>query len=193
MPEEPEVDIDRLRDAIQEEVEHEGGSLLRGIALTTAILAAFAAVAALQAGDTANEALAAKTEATRLQSEASDKWAFFQAKGIKAAVQEASRNAYLAAAKEPPAELAANEQRYAAEQADIQKEAVHLEHSRDERSREADHLMHRHHGFANAVALFQVAIALGAISALTRMRVLWFGSMAIGLAGVVFLVTQLVS
>ena len=57
MPEGPEIETDKLHEAIHEELEHEGGSFLKRIALTTAILAAFAAVAALKAGATVNEAL----------------------------------------------------------------------------------------------------------------------------------------
>ena len=37
------------------------------------------------------------------------------------------------------------------------------EQARDRKSEEADRLLVRHHGFANAVALFQIAIALGAV------------------------------
>src|SRR5690242_16084313 len=79
MPETPEVDTDKLREAVHEELEHAGGSFLRRIALTTAILAAIAAIAALNAGSTANEALVLKTEATQLQAQASDQWAYYQA------------------------------------------------------------------------------------------------------------------
>src|SRR6202521_5336048 len=90
MPEEPELDIDKLHEEIHEEVEREGGVLLKVIALTTALFAALAAVAALLAGGTVNEALVLKTEATRLQAEASDQWADYQAKGIKSALRETS-------------------------------------------------------------------------------------------------------
>ena len=95
MPEGPEIETEKLHDAIKEELEREGGSFLRQISLTTAILAVLAALASLRAGATVNEALLLKTEATRLQSEASDQWAYYQAKGIKAAVQEASRAPWL--------------------------------------------------------------------------------------------------
>ena len=37
-----------------------------------------------------------KTEAARLQAEAAGQWTYYQTKGIKAAVQEASRAAWLA-------------------------------------------------------------------------------------------------
>src|SRR5579863_80849 len=183
MPEEIEVDTDKLRETIDEEMEKESGALLRTIALTTALFAALASVASLQAGGTVNEALELKTEAARLQSEASDQWAYYQAKGVKGAVAEASRNAWLAADKTPPEELPKNQERYTNEQHEIQEKARELEKQRDEKSGEADHLMHHHHFYAYSVALLQVAIALGAVAALTRKRLAWIGSTVLGLAG----------
>ena len=183
MPEGPEIDTDKLNEAIQERLEHDGGAFLRGIALSTALLAACAAIASLRAGATVNEALVLKTEATRLQAEASDQWTFYQAKGLKAAVQEASATSWLAMGKEPPAKYAEEQKRYKDEQVEISKQAKEKEHARDEKSKEADHLLHEHHGFANTVALFQVSIALGAVAALTRNRLVWFGSMGVGLIG----------
>ena len=192
MPEELEVDTDKLHEAIHEELEHEGGRFLRRIALTTAVLAAFAAVASLEAGSTVNEALLLKTEATRAQAEASDQWAFYQAKGIKAAVLEASRSAWLAQGKDAPAEAEQTIARYASEQEDIQKQAHEREQVRDDASAEADHLLTRHRGFAYAVTLFQIAIALGAIAALTRTQIVWVGSLLAGGVGIVlFLVPWL--
>ena len=186
MPEGPEVDTDKLHEAIQEELEHDGGTFLKRIALTTAILAACAAIASLRAGATVNEALVLKTESTRLQAEASDQWTFYQAKGIKAAVQDASATSWLAIGKEPPAKYAEEQKRYKDQQVEISTKAQEKEHARDEKSKEADHLLHEHHGFANAVALFQVSIALGAVAALTRNKLVWFGSMGAGLIGLAF-------
>ena len=158
---------------------------MKRIALTTALLAALAAIASLKAGATVNEALVLKTEATRLQAQASDQWAYYQAKGIKAAIEKASESAWLAAGKSPSEESEARFKRYGEEQKEIEKSAREAEKERDEKSREADELLHRHHGFANAVALFQVAIALGAVAALTRIKLVWYGSMALGVAGLV--------
>src|ERR1035438_5267199 len=183
MPEGPEVETENLRETIQEEMEKEGGSFLRQIALTTALLAVAAAIAALRAGATVNEALVLKTEvaaaiaalragatvnealvlkteATRLQAEASDEWAYYQAKGLKAAVQEASATPWLATGREAPAKYAEEQKRYKDEQAEIKKKAEEKEHERDAKSKEADHLLHEHHGFANTVALLQESIAL---------------------------------
>ena len=184
MPEEPEVETEKLSEAIHEELERESGGFLKRIALTTAVLAAFAAVAALQAGSTVNEALVLKTEATRLQAQASDQWTYYQAKGLKAAVQEATRTTWEAAGKAIPPKLPAQIAKYSEEQAEIKKVAEEKEKERDEKSAEADHLLHHHHRFASTVALFQVSIALGAIAALSRSRALWLGSMAVGLSGI---------
>jgi hypothetical protein len=185
MPEGPEIETENLHEAIKKELEHDGGSFLKRIALTTAILAACAAIAALRAGATVNEALVLKTEATRLQGEASDQWAYYQAKGLKAAVQEASATSWLAVGKEAPAKFGEEQKRYKEDQVEIKKKAEEKEHERDEKSKEADHLLHKHHGFANTVALFQVSIALGAVAALTRNKPVWFGSMGVGLIGLV--------
>ena len=187
MPEGPEVETERLHETIREELEHEGGSFLKRIALTTAILAAFAAIASLRAGATVNEALVLKTEATRLQAEASDQWAYYQAKGVKGAVQEAVRATWLAAGKEPPASAEEKIARYEKEQEAIKEKALEFEKERDVKVQESEHLLHGHHRFANAVALFQVAIALGAVAALTRSRVVWAGSMVIGMGGIALL------
>jgi hypothetical protein len=183
MPEEPEVETERLHEAIKEELEHEDRRFLRVIALTTALFAALAAIASLRAGATVNDALVLKTEAARLQSEASDQWAFYQAKGIKAAVQEASRTSWLSIGKEPPAEYGDKQKRYAEEQVEIQNKAKELEKQRDEKSAEADQLLHRHHGFADSVAIIQVAIALGAVAALGRNKFVWLVSLLAGVSG----------
>ncbi len=188
MPEEPELETEKLTEAIQEEMEKDGGSFLKRIALTTAVLAAFAAIAALKAGSTVNEALVLKTESTKLQAQASDQWNYYQAKGLKAAVQESSNNAWAAAGKVPPPRFAQEAARYKDDQLEIKKLAEEREKERDEKSAEADHLLHTHHKFANTVALFQVSIALGALAALTRSRPLWFGSIALGVSGIALFV-----
>ena len=185
MPEGPEVETEKLHEAIHEELEREGGAFLKIVALSTALLAALAAIASLRAGATVNEALVLKAEATRLQGAASDQWSYYQAKGIKAAVQLATASTLKGLGKAPAPEFEADAKRYASEQTDIRAEAEKLEKERDAKSNEADELMHRHHAYANAVALIQVAIALGAVAALTRMRLVWFGSVLLGLIGLV--------
>ncbi|HVN89843.1 MAG TPA: DUF4337 family protein [Candidatus Binataceae bacterium] len=185
MPEEPEVENAELRDELEEEreSEREGRGLLRAIALTTALFAALAAVSALMAGGSINEALVLKAESNQLQNQASDLWTDYQAKGIKAAIQASTAAIWAAAGKAAPPELAAEQSRYAAEQKAIAEDAKQKEAERDRKSEEATHLLHQHHRFANSVALFQVAIALAAIAALTKTRLIWLISVVVGLGG----------
>ena len=85
-----------------------------------------------------------------------------------------------------PADLDSTAARYDAEQKDIQAKAKELENERDAKEHEAAGLLEEHHHYAAAVALFQVAIALGAVAALTRVKLVWFGSLALGTVGIVF-------
>ena len=192
MPEEIEIDTDKLREQIDEEIDKEGGRFIRMIALTTAMLAALAAIASLRAGSTVNEALALKTEATQLQARASDQWAYYQAKGIKGAVAATTVSVWRAAGKTPPAGVEASVDRYATEQKAIADSARAKESERDAKDEAAEHLMHEHHGYAYAVALFQIAIALGAVAALTRSRPVYGLSLLSGAGGLVFFVMRLV-
>jgi hypothetical protein len=98
----------------------------------------------------------------------------------------------MAAGKTPPPEIEKTIKRYEEEQKEIEKAAHEKEGERDKLSREADDLLEKHHGFANSVALIQVAIALGAVAALTRIRLVWAGSMGLGLIGAgMFLLTMI--
>ncbi len=191
MPEEIEIDTDSLRERIEEPREKFGGSFLRWISLTTAVLAALAAIASLKAGSTVNEALVLKTDATRLQAQASDQWAYYQAKGIKGAVAQSEINAWEVSGKSAPPGLAKESARYVAQQDSISEKATELERQRDEKSREAEKLLSQHEIFAAAVALLQISIALGAIGALTSSRLVWYGSMGLGALAALLVVISL--
>ena len=58
----------------------------------------------------------------------------------------------------------------------------------NEKQHSAEAHLRRHVIFARAVTLFQIAIAIGAISALTNRRPFWFVSLAFGAGGILFLV-----
>ena len=196
MPEEIEVDTDKLREQIDDEIEKVGESgarMLRIVALYTAVLAAVTAVVSLHAGSTVNEALVLKSEATSIQARASDQWAYYQAKGIKAAIALSAAQSYAAAGRTAPDSLLGQATRYTREQSDIQTDARKLEAERDARSREADALLEKHHHYAFAVALLQVAIALGAVAALTRQKAAFAASMVAGVAGAALAVVTALS
>ena len=136
-----------------------------------------AAIASLQAGSLANEAMLIKNEAVLNQAKASDQWAYYQAKGIKAIIYEA-QGKNLSEAK-----------RYKDEQAEIKAKAEEIESLKVKESNErSEHFLHRHHQFALAVTLFQVSIALAAIASLTRRKKMWYLGLALAAGGILFFV-----
>jgi len=168
--EEAEIPLEHLHEEIHHQAEHGDTPWISGVALSTAILAVLAAIAGLLSGHHANEAM-------MNQIEASDQWAFYQAKSIKASVLEAKMT-LAAAATEKDQEKAAQ---YQEEQSEIKREAEH-------KQTEAKANFHKHEVFARSVTMFQIAIAIAAVSALTKKRRFWFVSLVFGLAGAVFLV-----
>ena len=168
--EEAEVPLEHLHEQIHHHAEHGGPPWISGVALSTAILAVLAAIAGLLSGKHANEAMMS-------QIQASNQWGYYQAKSIKASVLDAKMT-LTAEATEKDLEKAAQ---YKEEQAEIKGEAEH-------KQTEANSNFHKHEVFARAVTMFQIAIAIAAISALTKKRQFWFVSLIFGLAGVVFLV-----
>jgi VIT1/CCC1 family predicted Fe2+/Mn2+ transporter len=168
--EEAEVPLENLHEEIHHRAEHSGETWISWVALSTAILAVFAAIAGLLSGKNANEAMMS-------QIEAADHWAFYQAKGIKAAVLDAK----MTLSGVPNEQDHAKAERYQEEQGHIQKEA-------EAKEREAKANFHQHEIFARGVTMFQIAIAIAAISALTKKRRFWVVSLVFGAIGAVFLV-----
>ncbi len=170
--EEMEVPTEHLHEHMEHHAEESKEKWVMGVALSSAILAAFAAVASLMAGHHANEAMIARIKS-------SDQWANFQAKGIKATVLGSKIEMLEAQHRKASEKDAEKMKQYKEDQEKISEEA-----KKDEESSEA-HLGH-HVVLARAVTFFQVAIAVGAISALTRRKAFWFVSMGFGAVGVFF-------
>jgi len=169
--EEAEVPLEGLHEEIHHHAEHSGEKWVSWVALSTAILAVLAAISGLLSGAHANEAMMS-------QIESSDQWAYYQAKGIKAAVLDAKMSLSSAAASEEDKTKA---ERYQEEQKEIQEKAT-------EKQNEAKSNFHQHEVFARGVTMFQIAIAIAAISALTKKRRFWIVSLIFGAVGCVFLV-----
>jgi hypothetical protein len=190
MSEEP-LETHELREQLEEAREHAEGHHAEGprwtlyLSLSTAIIAVFAAVGALQSGHYESHALLAKNEAILAQAKATDEWAWFQAKGMKAAMYEAQAEA--AAGNEAVVKrLEGQRDKYKHEQDELQKKADELEHEVKLKGEEGERFFAVHHQFALAVTIFQVSIALSAIAALTRRRPLWFVSMLVGASGIFY-------
>jgi len=172
--EQPEVPLEHLHEHLEKDAHASGERWISWVVLSTAILAAFAAVCSLLAGYHANEAMIDEIQSA-------NQWAFYQAKGIKAAVVQ-TRTEVLKALEKPilpadEAKLAA----YAREQREIRAEA-------ENRQTKAEEHLHQHVILARGVTMFQISIAVAAISVLTRKRPFWYIGLAFGMLGAVFLI-----
>ncbi len=186
MSEEP-IETHELREQLEEHAHHhgEGPRWTLYLSLSTAIIAVFAAVGALQSSNYESHALLAKNEAILSQAKATDQWAWFQAKGMKAAIYEAQ--AENAAGNEPVVKrLEGERDKFRKEQDELKKEADALEAEVKAKGEEGERFFETHHRFALSVTIFQVSIALSAIAALTKRKPLWFVSMIVGATGVLF-------
>ncbi|HVO22736.1 MAG TPA: DUF4337 family protein [Candidatus Margulisiibacteriota bacterium] len=87
-----EVGVDKLAEQAHEKARKQGARVpwLRGLALSTALFAVAAAIASLEAGRYASEALLRMNEATLRQAQAADAWAYYQAKGVKQVTRDAA-------------------------------------------------------------------------------------------------------
>jgi hypothetical protein len=154
---------------VKESAEHTGETWISWVALSTAILAVLAAIASLLSGEYANEAM-------MNQIETSSQWSYYQAKSIKSAVVDVK----MALSGVPDEQDQSKRTRYDKEQEEIKSEA-------EGKQAAAKSYFQKHEVFARAVTMFQIAIAIAAISALTKKRSFWVVSLVFGAAGCVFL------
>jgi len=167
--------------AHEHEVEHKahaGDSFAARVAVMTAVLATIGALMSYQGGATQNDALLFKNEAAIKKTEASDQWNFYQAKSNKQNLAELG--ATLATGKASD-DYRTEVERYKKEKEKIMADAKALEQASRDADGKSEESMHLHHRWAQSMALIQVAIALAAITLLTRQK--WLQWMAYG-AGV---------
>lgn len=162
----------------------------RYISLTTALLAVFAAVGALQSGSLVNEAMIS-------QLKASDTWNEYQAAKQKTHIYTVGAYAIIDSGEHanPTPHMGGKDRWKPKSGADRAKDfesqilkeegkAKSLSEEAKKLEKEASLLMHHHERFATSVAFIQVAIALGAVSALTKIKTVWVMSMLVGIAGI---------
>jgi Na+-translocating ferredoxin:NAD+ oxidoreductase RnfD subunit len=177
--EEPEVPTEHLQEEIGHRVSHSAEPWTLGVALTCALLAGMAAVASMKAGHYANEAMI-------LQIESANQWNYFQAKSIKEAQLKTKVEILNALGKLMSEADQSKAAEYSQDKEQIQKKAEEL-------STEARHYLHTHHILAHSVTMFQIAIAVGAISVLTKRRLFWLVSLGFGVVGLLFVAQWLLS
>ncbi|UUW70492.1 DUF4337 domain-containing protein [Pseudomonas oryzihabitans] len=147
---------------------HRRDSLTGRIAVTTAILATLGALCAYQGGNAESLALYYKNEEAIAKTEAANQWGYYQAKGEKQNL--ADLGAALATNPDTAQRFTQDSQRYAQQKAEIRTKAEALEAKVDANEALSETQLHRHHRWAQATMLMQVAISLAAITLLTRRR-----------------------
>lgn len=167
---------------LPEAVEHGDSPLTVPVSVTMSILAVLVAGATLLGHR-------AHTEELLLQSQATDKWSYYQAKNIR--FHEVQSVLDLLDALSPQAtektkavrdKYAKEVERYQADKSDIGDEAQKLEEERDLVSRRADR-------FDGGEALLEVGLVICSLTLLTKRRFFWFAGMLVGLAGVILALT----
>ena len=174
--EEGEVPTEHLHE-IHHEAERGRERWALGVALSSALLAGFAAVASLMAGHHANEAMVS-------QIESADQWSYNESKSIKEAQLRSKADILNALGKPVPGTDESKVAEYERGKEQIQKKAEDFE-------KEAQNHLQIHEGLASSVTMFQIAIAVGAISVLMRRRSFWLASLVVGAIGIVFLIQSL--
>ncbi|MGA2035074.1 MAG: DUF4337 domain-containing protein [Thermoguttaceae bacterium] len=169
----PEVPLEETQETIHHHAHESTEKWIMGVALTAAVMAVMAAVTALLAEHHANEAMIE-------QIQSADSWNYYQAKGIKANVLTTKIELREALGKEVRPEDRAKLAEYGNEQKEIKDKAEGQE-------RASKIHVARHTTLSFGVTMFQVAIAVGAISVLTKKKLFWAVSIAFGLVGAGFL------
>ncbi|MCG2578519.1 DUF4337 domain-containing protein [Dechloromonas sp. XY25] len=170
---------------VEHVAQHGGDNFTSRIAVLTAVLSTIGAIFGYMGGHSQNAALLYKNDAAIQKTAASNQWNYYQAKSNKQNLAELSVTLTTGEAQQ---KFQAAIERYKKEKEEIKVEADKLEAEAKASDEHSNKEMHVHERWALATTLIQIAIALSAITLLTRKR--WmlvgvYGASALGLvAGV---------
>ncbi|SCK09886.1 DUF4337 domain-containing protein [Vogesella sp. LIG4] len=157
------------------------------LALTTVILAVCATLSTFKGGGYSTRSVLA-------QSQASDQWAYYQAKGIKGNLYDVERERLQFELDNLPAgtpaatrehyqqqlkKLGDKVTRYGNERSQIEQEARKLESIRDAAQRQGK-------PFGVAVIFLQVAILISSVAGLFKRKIIWLAALPVGVLGLVY-------
>jgi serine phosphatase RsbU (regulator of sigma subunit) len=167
---------------VEHVAKHGGDTFTSRLAVLTAVLSTVGAIFGYLGGHSQNAALLYKNEAAIQKTSASNQWNYYQAKSNKQNLAELSVTLTTGEAKDGFKQAV---ERYKKEKEDIKTEAEKLEAAAKAADHKSELEMHVHERWALATTLLQIAIALSAITLLTRKR--WmlagvYGSTGLGVA-----------
>ena len=149
------------------------------IALTALILAICATFASLYAGANASKGILA-------QNQASDGWAYYQAKSIKQTLYESQLEMLeIDPPSNPdPAKLEALKKAYTDTIERYDKEQDEIKANTQAKEKDRDHFLELNKAFAGSLTYLQIAILLTSLAGLMKQLGFWYAGMAIGAFGV---------
>jgi hypothetical protein len=166
---------------VEHAAHHGADDFTSRVAVITAVLSTIGAIFGYMGGHTQNAALLFKNEAAIQKTSASNQWNYYQAKSNKQNLAELS----ITLTRGEDAEKYRQEvQRYKKEKEEIKAEAEKLEAAAKAADRKSEAEMHVHERWALATTLLQVAIALAAITLLSKKRWMLWGVFAAGALGI---------
>ena len=157
---------------VEHVAQHGGDSFTSRLAVLTALLSTVGAIFGYMGGHSQNAALLYKNEAAIQKTSASNQWNYYQAKSNKQNLAELSITLTSGDARE---KYVQEVERYKKEKQEIKIEADKLEAVAKAADQKSELEMHVHERWALATTLLQVAIAMAAITLLTRKRWMLFG------------------
>lgn len=166
---------------VEHVTQHGGDDFTSRLAVLTAILSTVGAIFGYMGGHSQNAALLYKNEAAIQKTSASNQWNYYQAKSNKQNLAELSVTLTTGDAQEKFKQAV---ERYKMEKEEIKVEADKLEVAAKEADKKSEAEMHVHERWALATTLLQIAIALAAITLLTRKRWLLVGVYGASTVGV---------
>jgi len=157
---------------VEHVAQHGGDNFTSRLAVLTAVLSTVGAIFGYLGGHSQNAALLFKNEASIVKTAASNQWNYYQAKSNKQNLAELS---VVLTSGEAQQKFKLAVDRYQLEKAEIKTQAEKLEADVDKANKNSEMEMHVHERWALATTLLQIAIALAAITLLTRKRWMLFG------------------
>ena len=157
---------------VEHVAQHGGDNFTSRLAVLTAVLSTVGAIFGYLGGHSQHAALLYKNEASIVKTAASNQWNYYQAKSNKQNLAELS---VVLTSGEAQQKFKLAVDRYQLEKAEIKTQAEKLEADVDKANKNSEMEMHVHERWALATTLLQIAIALAAITLLTRKRWMLFG------------------
>ena len=168
---------------VEHVAQHGGDHFTSRVAVLTAVISTVGAIFGYMGGHSQNAALLYKNEAAIQKTAASNQWNYYQAKSNKQNLGELSVTLTSGDAQKTFVQAV---ERYKQEKEEIKVAAEVLEDKAKAAERKSDLEMHVHERWALATTLMQVAIALSAITLLTRKRWMLAGVYGATVAGAAF-------